>query len=94
VAELTSCTRAVRPSDLDRYNVPKDCRLDLTPHDIAFAESLKEKPYIQKRKKWVDELEKMLACKEKAEIRELPPLAPRCPPAPTGLARRTVPCGR
>jgi len=27
----------VRPTDLDRYNVPNDCRLDLTPHDIAFA---------------------------------------------------------
>ncbi|KAJ1467645.1 Spo11/DNA topoisomerase VI subunit A [Baffinella frigidus] len=58
----------VRPSDLDKYNVPDDCRLDLTPHDIAFAESLREKPYIQKRKEWVKELDKMLAMKVKAEI--------------------------
>jgi hypothetical protein len=24
----------VRPSDLDKYDVPKDCRLDLTEHDV------------------------------------------------------------
>ena len=26
----------VRPSDLDKYDVPKDCRLDLTEHDVMF----------------------------------------------------------
>jgi len=58
----------VRPSDLDKYKVPKDCRLDLSAHDITFAESLLQKPYIQKRKTWVKELEKLLSSKEKAEI--------------------------
>jgi meiotic recombination protein SPO11 len=58
----------VRPSDLDKYSIPADCRLDLTPHDVTFAESLKEKPYIQKREKWVKELDTMLKQKEKAEI--------------------------
>ncbi len=28
-------------------------RLDLTPHDVTFAESLIQKPYVQKRKAWV-----------------------------------------
>ncbi|EKX39295.1 topoisomerase 6 subunit A [Guillardia theta CCMP2712] len=59
----------VRPSDLDKYNVPRECRLELTTHDVSFAESLKEKPYIQKRSAWVKELETLLSRKEKAEIR-------------------------
>ncbi|EKX39294.1 Spo11-3/Rhl2/Bin5/Top6A3 vegetative topoisomerase VIA [Guillardia theta CCMP2712] len=58
----------VRPSDLDKYNVPRECRLELTTHDVSFAESLKEKPYIQKRSAWVKELETLLSRKEKAEI--------------------------
>ena len=45
-----------------------DCRLELSSHDVAFAESLKEKPYVQKRPKWVQELNTMLKQKEKAEI--------------------------
>ena len=43
-------------------------RLDLTPHDVAFAESLLQKPYIMNRPKWVEELKTMLFQKEKAEI--------------------------
>jgi len=58
----------VRPSDLNKYNVPQDCRLDLTEHDVKFASSLLKKEYVIKRKAWVKELEKMLEQKEKAEI--------------------------
>lgn len=58
----------VRPSDLDKYKIPPECRLELTNNDVSFAESLKQKPYIHKRSKWVQELDTMLRQKEKAEI--------------------------
>ena len=58
----------LRGQDLDKYSVPKECRLDLTPNDIQFAESLKEKAYVQKRPAWVKELDKLLSTKQKAEI--------------------------
>lgn len=30
----------VRPSDLDRYNIPEQCRLDMTDHDIKTGKEL------------------------------------------------------
>lgn len=30
----------VRPSDLDRYNIPEQCRLDMTEHDIKTGKEL------------------------------------------------------
>ena len=37
-------------------------------HKHQFAESLREKPYIQKRPAWVRELDRLLSSGEKAEI--------------------------
>lgn len=61
----------VRPSDLEKYNIPEQCRLDLTEADIKFAKSLLEKDYVKRRKEWVDELNIMLRLKKKAEIQAL-----------------------
>jgi len=50
----------VRPSDLDRFNIPQQCRLPMTEED-----------FIQSNPEWVAELELMLKTKEKAEIQAL-----------------------
>ena len=59
----------VRPSDLDKYNVPAECRLDMSDADIRTGKELLQEDFIQKNPAWVKELELMLKRKEKAEIR-------------------------
>ena len=39
----------VRPSDLDRYAVPKECRLDMTAEDIDAGMKLLKEDYITVR---------------------------------------------
>lgn len=34
----------VRPSDLDRYKIPEQCRLDMTEHDIKTGKELLQVP--------------------------------------------------
>ena len=58
----------VRPSDLDRYNLPQQCRLDMTEHDKKMGEELLKEPFIQKNPAWVRELEIMMKSEQKAEI--------------------------
>ena len=58
----------VRPSDLDRYNLPPQCRLEMTEHDKKMGEELLKEPFIQKNPEWVKELEIMMKSGEKAEI--------------------------
>ena len=36
----------VRPSDLDRYNIPDQCRLDMTASDIATGKSMLQEDFI------------------------------------------------
>jgi meiotic recombination protein SPO11 len=84
----------VRPSDLDKYRIPAQCRLDLTDSDVKFAQSLLEKEYIRNRGPWVkvlmciaskfsrQELQLLLAKREKAEIRSPPPPPVRLTPDP------------
>ncbi len=61
----------VRPSDLDKYNIPAQCRLDMTEHDIKTGKQLLQEEFIQKNPEWVKELELMLKMKKKAEIQAL-----------------------
>ena len=61
----------VRPSDLDKYNLPAQCRLPLTDHDRKQGEELLKEEFIQKNPAWVKELNIMLASGEKAEIQAL-----------------------
>jgi len=61
----------VRPSDLDRYNLPQQCRLPMTEADKKMGQELLKEPFVQKNKEWVKELELMLKTGEKAEIQAL-----------------------
>ncbi|CAN0050018.1 unnamed protein product [Ectocarpus fasciculatus] len=61
----------VRPSDLDRYNIPEQCRLDMTEHDIKTGKELLQEDFIKKNEPWCRELELMIKSKKKAEIQSL-----------------------
>lgn len=61
----------VRPSDLDKYNLPAQCRLPLTDTDRKMGEELLKEEFIQKNPEWVKELKIMLRSGEKAEIQAL-----------------------
>ena len=61
----------IRPSDLDKYNIPDQCRLNMTEHDIKTGKELLKEEFISKNKKWYEELELMVKRKEKAEIQAL-----------------------
>lgn len=61
----------IRPTDLNRYRIPEQCRLPMTEHDIKTGKELLEEDFIKKRKTWHDELQLMVTRKEKAEIQAL-----------------------
>lgn len=61
----------VRPSDLDKYQIPEQCRLKMTEHDIKTGKELLEEDFIRKNEGWCKELELMVKNKEKAEIQAL-----------------------
>ncbi|XP_077214116.1 spo11/DNA topoisomerase VI, subunit A protein [Tasmannia lanceolata] len=61
----------VRPSDLDKYRIPEQCRLDMTEQDIKTGKDLLEEDFIKKNPGWVEELGLMVKTKKKAEIQAL-----------------------
>lgn len=61
----------VRPSDLDRYKIPEQCRLPMTEGDVKTGRDLLEEDFIRKSPAWVAELELMVASRVKAEIQAL-----------------------
>jgi len=61
----------VRPSDLEKYNIPEQCRLDMTAKDIQTGNALLEEDFIKSRPEWGKELRIMLKTKKKAEIQAL-----------------------
>uniref|UniRef100_A0A7S4ABA9 DNA topoisomerase (ATP-hydrolyzing) n=1 Tax=Pseudo-nitzschia australis TaxID=44445 RepID=A0A7S4ABA9_9STRA len=61
----------LRPSDLDKYDLPEQCRLDMTENDIKTGKELLAEDFIQKNPKWMKELETMVKTKKKAEIQAL-----------------------
>jgi meiotic recombination protein SPO11 len=61
----------VWPSDLDRYDIPAQCRLPLTEYDIKTGKELLDEDFIKKNSEWHHELELMVQRKEKAEIQAL-----------------------
>ena len=61
----------VRPSDLDKYQVPRDVRIPLSQRDKIRAQQLLNEPFIQTRPQYVNEIKLMLKTKEKAEIQAL-----------------------
>ena len=61
----------VRPSDLDRLNIPQQCRLEMSEEDLKTGRKLLEEDFVKANPDWVAELELMLKTKEKAEIQAL-----------------------
>lgn len=61
----------IRPSDLNKYNIPEQCRLKMTEYDIKTGKELLEEDFISKNEGWFKELELMVKNKEKAEIQAL-----------------------
>lgn len=61
----------LRPSDLNRYDLPDQCRLKMTENDIKTGKELLEESFITQNPEWVKELKRMVKTKEKAEIQAL-----------------------
>ena len=61
----------IRPSDLNRYHIPEQCRLDMTEHDKRLGEKLMKEDFMQANPEWCKELKIMLDTGEKAEIQAL-----------------------
>eukprot|EP00475_Leptophrys_vorax_P037709 TRINITY_DN6536_c0_g1_i2.p1 TRINITY_DN6536_c0_g1~~TRINITY_DN6536_c0_g1_i2.p1 ORF type:complete len:246 (-),score=60.90 TRINITY_DN6536_c0_g1_i2:66-803(-) len=61
----------VRPSDLDKYQIPEQCRLPMTEHDLKTGKELLNEEFIKKNSEWMTELELMVQTKKKAEIQAL-----------------------
>ncbi len=61
----------VLPSDLDKYGIPDQCRLEMTENDIKTGKELLEEDFIKKNPAWLKELQIMVTKKEKAEIQAL-----------------------
>eukprot|EP00979_Chaetoceros_neogracilis_P008348 scaffold1862_cov268-Chaetoceros_neogracile.AAC.13 len=49
----------LRPSDLDKFDLPEQCRLDMTENDIKTGKELLKEDFIKKNKEWMKELEIM-----------------------------------
>jgi len=54
----------------ERYNIPEQCRLDMTEHDLKTGREMLEEDFIKKNPIWMKELQLMMKTKKKAEIRE------------------------
>lgn len=61
----------LRPSDLNKFDLPEQCRLDMTENDIKTGKELLKEDFIRKNKEWMHELEIMVKTKKKAEIQAL-----------------------
>ena len=57
--------------DLDEYNIPKECRLRMTPEDIKRAKAVMNEPFVAQNRKWIADIRLMVKRKEKAEIQAL-----------------------
>ncbi|KAI3995243.1 hypothetical protein MKX01_032045 [Papaver californicum] len=61
----------VRPSDLDKYKIPEQCRLPMTEQDIKTGKDMLEEDFVKKNPEWIEELTLMVKTKQKAEIQAL-----------------------
>jgi meiotic recombination protein SPO11 len=61
----------LRPSDLNKFDLPEQCRLDMTEQDIKTGKELMREEFIMKNPEWMKELEIMVKTKKKAEIQAL-----------------------
>ena len=49
----------VLPSDLDKYKIPEQCRLDMSDADMKAGKKLLEEDFVKKNPAWVKELKLM-----------------------------------
>jgi len=61
----------VRPSDLEKFKIPEQCRLDMTEKDLEVGRQLLQEEFITQNPEWVRELNLMIQTKQKAEIQAL-----------------------
>ncbi|KAL6537787.1 DNA topoisomerase 6 subunit A [Orobanche minor] len=61
----------VRPSDLDKYKIPDDCRLPMTEKDIKYVKALLKGDFMKKNPGRVKELNLVIESKYKAECEVL-----------------------
>lgn len=61
----------LRPSDLDKYDLPDQCRLDMSENDVKCGKEMMKEDFILKNPKWMKELATMVKTKKKAEIQAL-----------------------
>ena len=61
----------VRPSDLDKYQIPPQCRLEMSEHDVKTGKELLQEDFIKSNPAWHKELEIMVKSKVKAEIQQV-----------------------
>ena len=57
----------LRPSDLNKYDLPEQCRLDMTDKDIKTGQELLEEDFIKKNPEWLKEL-KIMVCPCRVQI--------------------------
>jgi meiotic recombination protein SPO11 len=46
----------VRPTDLDKYQVPEQCRLKMSDHDIKTGKEMLQEDFIKKNPVWLAEV--------------------------------------
>jgi len=56
----------VRPSDLDKFQIPEQCRLEMSAKDIETGQHMLSEEFIQQNPEWVKEVQVMLESKTKA----------------------------
>ncbi|ERM95711.1 DNA topoisomerase 6 subunit A [Amborella trichopoda] len=61
----------IRPTDLDKYKIPEQCRLPMTEQDVKTGKDLLEEEFVKKNPGWVEELGIMVKSRQKAEIQAL-----------------------
>ncbi len=61
----------VRPTDLDKYNLPQNTRLPMSKMDINRAKQMMDEKFVKVRPEWTKELKLMVETKQKAEIQAL-----------------------
>ncbi|KAL6529151.1 DNA topoisomerase 6 subunit A [Orobanche hederae] len=61
----------VKPSDLDKYKIPEDCRLPMTEKDIKYVKALLKGDFVNKNPGRVKELNLMMESKYKDECETL-----------------------
>ncbi|GKB78032.1 DNA topoisomerase 6 subunit A [Tanacetum coccineum] len=58
----------IRPSDLDKYEIPEECRLPMTNEDLKAGRDLLKEDFVKKNAAWVEELNLMEKMKQKVEL--------------------------